>query len=121
MSLDLDPQTRIRWNREGDLGEYGTVSVTRQVPEHALSDLFKFAAVGRRRDRYHHFRDERTKEYGGDRERINDGGPVAGLVLRFDSRTQIVHGRTAQDCKQMVTKEVATALFDAGAAEVSAE
>lgn len=110
----------VRWDRNGDLGEHGTVTVTDRDDATALTDLYKFAAEDRRRDRYHHYRDEQTKEWGGDRERIDDGGPVAGLVLTFERRAQIVHGRTTQECRQTVPEHVAAALFEAGAAEVGA-
>ena len=111
----------VRWDRNGDLGEHGTVTVTDRNPATATTDLYKFAAVDRTRRKIHHYRNEEEKRRGGNRTHIDDCGPVAGLVLTFKSRRQIVHGRTAQGCNQYVPPHVASALFEDGATEVSAE
>lgn len=110
----------VRWDRNGDLGEHGTVTVTERNPATATSDLFKFAAEGRTRRKIRHYRRPEEKRRGANRTHIDDGGPVAGLVLRFSSRIQIVEGRAAQGCRQYVPEHVAAELFEHGASEVNA-
>ena len=112
---------RLRWDRpdevdDDDVAAHGRVSV--RVHDGPTTDVYRFDAVDRDRERYQReFVDGDRAEYGAQRARVTDGGPVAGLVVDFRDRRRLVHGRQ-QHATQSVPEDVARYLLDQGATAV---
>jgi len=118
--MTMTPETAT-WDRNDDLGEHGKVTVRVRNADTATVDLYRFAAVERTRAKVHRLKSEQDHERGGNRSIQDTDGPLTGLVVDFDSRIQLVHGRPAEAPSQHVPDPVIWHLEDHGAEEVRHE